>query len=52
MRDRCVKEMLRIEDLERAAGHTVIADKVCLDKKGECVLADRCRRKKLLKNKD
>jgi hypothetical protein len=47
VRDRCVKEMLRIEELERAAGHSVIADEVCLDKKGECVLRNKCLRKRL-----
>jgi hypothetical protein len=47
IRDECVKEMLRVEELERAQGHAVVADKVCMDKKGECILADKCRRKKL-----
>jgi len=51
LRDKCVREMLRIEEREHAQGHAVIADHACMDKKGECVLEDKCLRKRFARTK-
>lgn len=48
IRERCVKEMVALEKVEIRNGVRVAAERECLDKKDDCVLKDRCLRKRLI----
>jgi hypothetical protein len=51
IREKCVREMVELEKLETRKGVTVAAARECLDKKGKCVLKERCLRKKLARRR-
>jgi len=46
IRDRCVKEMLRLERVARKQGQPVVADKACLARKDRCELEAGCLRRR------
>jgi len=51
IREKCVRQMVELEKLETKRGVSVAAARECLDKKGRCVLKERCLRKKLARRR-